>query len=64
MLLETAGCLCKTTEYWYPEHDRSIVWYEPEMGIAWPMDGEAPQLALKDASTQLLAQAESPEAYN
>ena len=58
VLSEYADFLYKTTEYWYPEYDRSIVWNDPQLAIAWPLDGETPQLAAKDAAAPQFAQAD------
>ena len=57
VLSESAQFLYKTTDYWYPEHERSIVWNDPEIGIEWPIDFE-PLLAAKDAAGKRLAEAE------
>jgi dTDP-4-dehydrorhamnose 3,5-epimerase len=57
VLSESAQFLYKTTDYWYPEHERSIVWNDPEIGIEWPIDFE-PLLAAKDAVGKRLAEAE------
>lgn len=46
-LSDTAEVLYKTTDYWYPEHERTLLWKDPALGIAWPVDGE-PRLAPKD----------------
>ena len=54
---ESAEFLYKTTDYWYPEHERSLLWNDPGVGIDWPIHGE-PQLAVKDAAGKPLAQAE------
>ena len=29
----------KTTEYWYPQHERSLLWSDPALGIRWPLSG-------------------------
>jgi dTDP-4-dehydrorhamnose 3,5-epimerase len=58
VLSEHADFLYKTTEYWYPEYDRSIVWNDPQLAIAWPLEGEIPQLAAKDAAAPQFAQAD------
>ncbi len=58
VLSETADFLYKTTDYWYPEHERSVVWDDPDLAIDWPLDGAAPQLAAKDAQAPRLAEAE------
>ena len=34
VLSESAQFLYKTTDYWFPEFERSIVWNDPEIGIA------------------------------
>ena len=47
VLSESAEFLYKTTDYWYPEHDRSIVWNDTDIGIEWPLDGP-PRLSKKD----------------
>ena len=49
--------LYKTTDYWYPEFERSIVWNDPDLAVTWPIDGE-PMLAKKDAEGQFLRDAE------
>ncbi|WP_246796938.1 dTDP-4-dehydrorhamnose 3,5-epimerase [Burkholderia perseverans] len=54
---ESAEFLYKTTDYWYPEFERSLLWNDPAIGIEWPLDGE-PVLAAKDAAGVLLADAE------
>ncbi len=56
-LSNAAEFLYKTTDYWYPEHERSILWNDPALGIQWPLDGE-PLVAAKDAAGKLLADAE------
>ncbi|BBU28241.1 dTDP-4-dehydrorhamnose 3,5-epimerase [Burkholderia sp. THE68] len=57
VLSESAQFLYKTTDYWYQEHERSIVWNDPEIGIEWPIDFE-PMLAAKDAAGKRLSEAE------
>jgi dTDP-4-dehydrorhamnose 3,5-epimerase len=57
VLSESAEFLYKTTDYWYPEHERSLLWNDPALGIEWPIDF-APQLAAKDAAGKLLAEAD------
>lgn len=54
---ETAEFLYKTTDYWYPEHERSLLWCDPAVGVQWPSAG-APKLAAKDAAAVLLTDAE------
>jgi len=57
VLSESAEFLYKTTDYWYPEHERSLLWNDPAIGIDWPIDFE-PQLAAKDLAGKRLAEAE------
>ncbi|MFN7643288.1 MAG: dTDP-4-dehydrorhamnose 3,5-epimerase [Burkholderiales bacterium] len=58
VLSETADFLYKTTDYWYPEHDRGIAWNDPEIGIDWPLQGATPLLAAKDAAAPRFADAQ------
>ncbi|WP_085315171.1 dTDP-4-dehydrorhamnose 3,5-epimerase [Derxia lacustris] len=57
VLSDSADFLYKTTEYWLPEHDRSLRWNDPALGIDWQLDGE-PLVAAKDAAAPLLSDAE------
>jgi dTDP-4-dehydrorhamnose 3,5-epimerase len=54
---DTAEFLYKTTDYWYPEHERSLLWNDPAVGVRWPLAAE-PKLAAKDAAAKTLAEAE------
>lgn len=56
-LTDPADLLYKVTEYYSPEHDRSMRWDDPDIGIAWPLDGE-PILSDKDANAPYLRDAE------
>jgi dTDP-4-dehydrorhamnose 3,5-epimerase len=58
VLSEAADFLYKTTAYYHPEHDRSLRWNDPALGIDWPLDGIEPIVSAKDAAAPLLAQAE------
>jgi dTDP-4-dehydrorhamnose 3,5-epimerase len=53
----SADFLYKTTDYYAPEHERSILWNDPDIGIDWPLQGE-PMLSGKDAGGKTLADAE------
>ena len=57
VLSETADFLYKTTDYWTPQHERTLLWNDPELGIAWPLAGD-PILAPKDQAGKRLAEAE------
>lgn len=55
VLSESAEFLYKTTDYYAPNHERSIRWNDPDLKINWPTDLE-PQLSAKDlAATPLKA---------
>jgi len=54
---ESAEFLYKTTDYWYPEHERCLLWNDSALGIEWPLSGE-PLLAAKDAAGRRLGDAE------
>ena len=55
---EYAEFLYKTTDYWFPEHERTILWNDPDLGIPWPLIA-APIVAAKDAAGKRLADAET-----
>ena len=57
VLSEAADVLYKTTDYWYAQHERSIVWNDPDLGIRWPIPGE-PIVSAKDAAAPRLTQAD------
>jgi len=57
VISDSADFLYKTTDYWYPEHERSVRFDDPSIGIPWPLEG-APTLAAKDAAAPLLVEAE------
>ena len=56
-LSDTAEFLYKTTDYYAPEHERSLAWNDPQVGIRWPLEGE-PLLSAKDRQAPGLDQAE------
>ena len=58
VLSETAEFLYKTTDYYAPEYERSLLWNDPALGIEWPFEGE-PKLAAKDAAAKRLSEAET-----
>lgn len=57
VLSDTAECLYKTTDYWYPEHERCIHWDDPALAIDWRLQ-VAPALSGKDAQGRMLTEAE------
>ena len=54
---DVAEFLYKTTDYWYPEHERTLKWNDPALAIDWPLDGD-PILAAKDAAGTPLSAAD------
>ncbi|MFH2139873.1 MAG: dTDP-4-dehydrorhamnose 3,5-epimerase [Pseudomonadota bacterium] len=52
-----AEFLYKATDYWAPEHERCILWNDPELAIEWPLSGE-PLLSGKDVLGKSLREAE------
>ncbi len=57
VLTDSAEFLYKATDYWFPEHERTLLWSDPALGIDWPLAG-APILAAKDAAGRRLADAD------
>jgi dTDP-4-dehydrorhamnose 3,5-epimerase len=59
VLSDSAEFLYKTTDYYAPEQERCIVWNDPTLGIAWPLEGGSPLLSGKDAAGMAFAAAVS-----
>ena len=57
VLSDSADFLYKTTDYYAPEYERSILWNDPAINIDWPIEGK-PQLSTKDKEGLPLQQAE------
>jgi len=57
VLSETAEFLYKTTDYYAPEYERSLLWNDLALEIDWPFKGD-PKLAAKDAAAMQLYEAE------
>jgi dTDP-4-dehydrorhamnose 3,5-epimerase len=58
VLSESADLLYKTTDYYAPEHERTLAWDDPDVGIDWPLEGGQPILSAKDRAGHLLASAD------
>ena len=57
---DAAEFLYKTTDYYAPQHDRSLLWNDPALGIDWPLtETGAPQLKPADINGKPLADAET-----
>lgn len=59
VLSDSAEFLYKTTDYWAPEHERSIIWNDPDLAIDWQLGGATPLLSAKDQAGKLLREAET-----
>jgi dTDP-4-dehydrorhamnose 3,5-epimerase len=57
VISETAEFLYKTTDYWFPEHERCIRWDDPTLKINWQLP-TVPSLSGKDAQGKFLAEAD------
>ena len=57
VLSDSAEFLYKTTDYYAPQHERSIAWNDPDLAIDWRFDG-TPSLSAKDAQAMSLRDAE------
>lgn len=57
VLSDYAEVLYKATDYYAPEHERTLVWNDPAIGVKWPLAGE-PLLSDKDRKGLLLEGAE------
>jgi dTDP-4-dehydrorhamnose 3,5-epimerase len=53
---ESADVLYKVTDYYDPSAERSLLWNDPQLAIAWPLEG-APLLSAKDGAGFSLAEA-------
>ena len=54
---ESAELYYKCTDYYCPEHEHSLLWNDPEVGIQWPLLGDAPLLSAKDSGGLALTEA-------
>jgi len=57
VLSDVAEFLYKTTDYWAPEHERTIIWNDSDLAIAWPLQSP-PLLSAKDAKGTPFKEAE------
>ena len=58
VLSDTADVLYKTTNYYAPAHERCLRWDDPQVGVAWPVQGISPVLSAKDLAGASLDQVE------
>jgi len=53
VLSEYAHFVYRCTNFWAPEHERSILWNDPDLDVSWPLpDGVRPIISAKDARGQ------------
>ncbi|PJR90229.1 dTDP-4-dehydrorhamnose 3,5-epimerase [Ochrobactrum sp. 695/2009] len=57
-LVEHTEVIYKVTNYYSPEHDRSIRFDDPAIGIDWPIAASGVQLSDKDQKAPMLADAD------
>ena len=57
VLSDSAEFLYKTTDYYAPEHERCIIWNDPQIAIQWPFD-TPPALSAKDQQGKSLSDAD------
>ena len=58
VLSDIAEVLYKTTEYYAPQHERAILWNDPDLAIAWPLPENNPILSAKDEAGKTLKTAD------
>ena len=58
VLSPSADILYKATDFYSPEHERTLAWDDPEVGIDWPLGGREPILSAKDRMGSPLAAAD------
>ena len=63
VLSDVAEFHYKCTALYAPAHERGILWNDPALGIAWPVDQRAAILSEKDLGNPPLATAEINYTY-
>jgi dTDP-4-dehydrorhamnose 3,5-epimerase len=59
VLSDSADFEYRCTDYYAPEHERTILWNDPDIGIDWPLqDGQEPLMSEKDLAGVALKDAE------
>jgi len=59
VLSDCADVLYRCTDFYAPDHERAIVWSDPDLGVQWPLpSGAEPHLSAKDAGAARLRDAE------
>lgn len=60
VLSDSADVLYKTTDFYSPASERTVLWNDPDLGIEWPLTGP-PIVAQKDRAGTPLRQTDLPE---
>jgi dTDP-4-dehydrorhamnose 3,5-epimerase len=60
VISKQAQVLYKATDYYSPEHERTLMWNDPDLKIAWDVEGE-PIVSAKDQRGVVLRDAETFE---
>jgi dTDP-4-dehydrorhamnose 3,5-epimerase len=60
VISEKAQVLYKTTDYYAPQHERTLAWNDPDLKIQWELD-EEPIVSAKDQRGVSLREAETFE---
>ena len=58
VISERAHVLYKATDYYSPEHERTLAWNDPDLNIDWALDGD-PIVSVKDQRGASLRRAET-----
>jgi dTDP-4-dehydrorhamnose 3,5-epimerase len=65
VMSDWAEVVYKVTDYWAPEHERTLLWNDPQLNIAWPVTpGDTPQLSVKDQQGTLLRDIATAELFD
>ena len=54
VMSDSAEVVYKTTDYWYPNLERTLSWNDPDLKVAWPLEA-VPLLSAKDKFGHALA---------
>jgi len=59
VLSERAHVLYKATDFYAASAERTIAWNDPDLNVAWQLEGESPRLSSKDSRGQRFRDAET-----
>jgi len=58
VISQSVDVIYKCTDFYAPQHERTIRWDDPDLAIAWPTKGEEPIVSEKDAAGAFFKDAE------